>query len=232
MRNYVYGIQNGVHVFDLEKTSQKLEAMKAALADLSAKGKTVLIVGTKMQARDILGKFAQETNNYYIDSKWVPGLLTNFPTIKKRIATYNQIEKSASEGGFTGLTKKEISGKLKELEKLRKAYQGIKDIKRVPDALFVVDGHYEQLALSEARALKMPTYVLLGSTGDIDHVTEFVPCNVNSVKSIEFVLNYFRDALRREKKAENPLKLDRMTPRVGDRVDMDTTAVEAEEMPA
>jgi small subunit ribosomal protein S2 len=228
MRNYVYGVQNGVHVFDLVKTSKKLEAMKAALADLSAKGKTVLIVGTKMQARELVAKFAQETNNYYIDSKWVPGLLTNFPTIKKRIATYNQIEKSASEGGFTGLTKKEISGKMKELEKLRKAYQGIKDIKRVPDALFVVDGHFEQLALSEARALKMPTYALLGSTGDIDQSTEFVPCNVNSIKSLGFVLNYLKDALRREKKAENPLKLDRMTPRVGDRVESEET----EEMPA
>lgn len=229
MRNYIYGVQNGVHVFDLGITAQKLESMKATLKDLSAKGKTVLIVGTKMQARELVSKIGQETNNFYIDSKWVPGLLTNFPTIKKRIATYNQIEKSASESGFAGLTKKEISGKIKELDKLRKAYEGIKDIKRVPDALFVIDGHFEQLALAEARSLKMPAYVLLGSTGDVDQVTDFVPCNVNSVKSIKFVLEYFKDALRREKKVENPLKMNQLTPRTGDRVE--ETATE-EEMPA
>lgn len=229
MRNYVYGVQNGVHVFDLRITEAKLEAMKSALADLSAKGKTVLLVGTKLQARETLAAFAQETNNFYIDSKWVPGLLTNFPTIKKRIATYNQIEKSAQEAGFVGLTKKEISGKMKELEKLSKAYSGIKELKRVPDALFVIDGHFEQLALAEARSLKMPTYTLMGSTGDTDHTTDFVPCNVNSVKSIKFILEYLRPALKREKKAENPLKLDRMMPRAGDRVE---EAAVTEEMPA
>ncbi len=210
MRNYIYGVQNGVHVFDLSITEKKLDEMKAILKDLSVKGKTVLIVGTKMQARELVENIGKETNNFYIDSKWVPGLLTNFPTIKKRIATYNQIEKSASESGFAGLTKKEISGKIKELDKLRKAYEGIKDLKRIPDALFVIDGHFEQLALSEARSLKMPTYVLLGSTGDVDHTTEFVPCNVNSVKSIKFVLEYLKDALRREKKVENPLKMNQI----------------------
>ncbi len=210
MRNYIYGVQNGVHVFDLGKTAEKLEAMKAILADLSAKGKTILIIGTKVQARELTRKIAIETNNYYIDSKWVPGLLTNFPTIKKRIATYNTIEKTASEGGFEGLTKKEISQKIKELEKLKKSYEGIKDIRRVPDALFVIDGHFEHLALAEAATLKLPTYALLGSTGDIDHTTDFVPCNVNSIKSLSFILEYLKGSIKREKKAENPLKLDRM----------------------
>ena len=215
MRNYIFGVQNGVHVFDLSITEAKLEAMKAALKDLSSKGKSVLIVGTKMQARELVAEVAKETNNYYVDSKWVPGLLTNFPTIKKRIATYNQIEKSATESGFAGLTKKEISGKIKELEKLRKSYEGIKDLKRVPDALFVVDGHFEQLALAEARSLRIPTYSLLGSTGDVDQTTQFVPCNVNSVKSIRFILGYLKDALKHEKKVENPLKMDRL-PRAAD----------------
>lgn len=228
MRSYIYGVQNGVHVFDLAQTAPMLEAMKETLKDLAVKGKTVLIVGTKVQAREIVRSLSLETNNYYIDTKWVPGLLTNFPTIKKRIATFNQIEKSAQEGGFTGLTKKEISVKLKELEKLRKAYEGIKDIKRVPDALFVVDGHYESLALSEALSLKLPAYVLMGSTGDGDKATQFVPCNVNSVKSIEFVLGYLKDALKREKKAENPLKLAQMERKSAEEASETT----GEEMPA
>jgi small subunit ribosomal protein S2 len=209
MRNYVYGVQNGVHVFNLDVTAQKLEEMKGVLADLSAKGKTVLIVGTKMQARELVAQVAKETNNFYIDNKWVPGLLTNFPTIKKRIATFNVLEKNAQESGFAGLTKKEVSGKMKELDKLRKAYEGIKDMKKVPDALFVVDGHFEELALSEAKSLRIPTYALLGSTGDIDMTSGFVPCNVNSVKSIEYVLNFLKGSLKREKRAENPLKAAR-----------------------
>ncbi len=210
MRSYIYGVQNGVHVFDLDKTAKRLEAMKALLQDLSLKGKTVLIVGTKVQVRDLVKKLALETNNYYIDNKWVPGLLTNFPTIKKRVNTYNSIEKTSQEWGFEGFTKKEISGKMKELEKLRKNYEGIKDMRRTPDALFVIDGHYEQLALSEARTLKIPTFALLGSTGDIDCCDEFVPCNVNSIKSLSFILSYLSPALKREKKAENPLKMRRL----------------------
>lgn len=224
MRSYIYGVQNGVHVFDLAKTAKKLENMKAILADLSAKGKSVLIVGTKVQARELVKALAIETNNYYIDTKWVPGLLTNFPTIKKRIATYNTIEKTAMEGGFEGLTKKEISGKIKELDKLRKAYEGIKDMKRVPDAIFVVDGHYEELALAEAATLKIPTYALLGSTGDIDRATDFVPCNVNSIKSLKFVLSYLSEALKHEKK-ENPLKVARMAPRAGEAAETEETAL-------
>lgn len=205
MRNYIYGIQNHTHVFDLAKTAERLEAVKAAIADLSAKGKSVLIVGTKLQARDLVREIATETNCYYINSKWVPGLLTNFPTIKRRIATYNKIEKDFEDGNMDALTKKERSQKLKELQKLRTAYEGIKDLRRTPDALFVVDGFYESLALSEAATLKIPTYALLGSTGDIDRCADFVPCNVNSIKSLSFVLGQFKSSLFRAKK-ENLFK--------------------------
>lgn len=214
MRDYIYGTQNHTHVFDLSKTATRLEAVKAALADLSSKGKSVLIVGTKLQARDLVREVATATNCYYIDSKWVPGLLTNFPTIKRRIATYNKIEKDLEDGALDTLTKKEKSQKLKELEKLRKAYQGIKDLKRTPDAVLVVDGYYELLALTEAKKLKLPTYALLGSTGDIDNTTDFVPCNVNSIKSLKFVLEYLKPALFRAKK-ENIFKTDRMAPKSG-----------------
>lgn len=213
MRDYVFGVQNHTHVFDLSKTATRLEAVKAALADLSSKGKSVLIVGTKLQARDLVRELATATNCYYIDSKWVPGLLTNFPTIKRRIATFNKIEKDLAETGLEGLTKKEKAMKVKELEKLRIAYEGIKDLKRTPDALFVIDGYFEGLALAEAKKLKLPTYALMGSTGDIDNCTDFVPCNVNSIKSLKFVLEYLKPALYRAKKeitfkAERPAKAE------------------------
>lgn len=202
MRDYIYGIQNNIHVFDLYKTETRITEVKKALEDATSKGKVALIVGTKLQAHDIVKAIAEETGNYYINTKWVPGLLTNFPTIKKRIAAYAQIEKDLETGALEMLTKKEKASKLKELDKLRKAYEGIKDIKKIPDLLIVVDGHYESLALEEARTLKIPTYALLGSTGDIDHCTDFVPCNVNSIKSIKFVLDYLKTAIKRVKKTE------------------------------
>jgi small subunit ribosomal protein S2 len=202
MRDYIYGIQNNIHVFDLYKTETRITEVKKALEEATSKGKVVLIVGTKLQARDTVKAIAEETGNYYINTKWVPGLLTNFPTIKKRIAAYNQIEKDLETGALEMLTKKEKASKLKELEKLRKAYEGIKDIKKTPDILLVVDGHYESLALEEARTLSIPTYALLGSTGDIDRCTDFVPSNVNSIKSIKFVLDYLKTAIKRTKKTE------------------------------
>ncbi len=202
MRDYIYGIQNNIHVFDLYKTEVRITEVKKALEEATSKGKVVLIVGTKLQARDTVKAIAEETGNYYINTKWVPGLLTNFPTIKKRIAAYNQIEKDLETGALEMLTKKEKASKLKELEKLRKAYEGIKDIKKTPDFLLVVDGHYESLALAEAQTLSIPTYALLGSTGDIDRCTDFVPSNVNSIKSIKFVLDYLKSSIKRVKKTE------------------------------
>lgn len=202
MRDYIYGIQNNIHVFDLYKTETRITEVKKALEEATSKGKIVLVVGTKLQARDAVKAIAEETGNYYINTKWVPGLLTNFPTIKKRIAAYNQIEKDLETGALEMLTKKEKASKLKELEKLRKAYEGIKDIKKTPDVLLVVDGHYESLALEEARTLEIPTYALLGSTGDIDRCTDFVPSNVNSIKAIKFILDYLKTSIKRTKKAE------------------------------
>lgn len=214
MRDYIYGIQNHIHVFDLYKTADRLETVKKAVEDATAKGKVVLIVGTKLQAREVVKAIANETNNYYINTKWVPGLLTNFPTIKTRIAAYAKIEKDAETGALDLLTKKEKASKLKELEKLRKAYEGIKDLKKTPDLLLVVDGHYESLALEEASKLGIPTYALLGSTGDIDRCTDFVPCNVNSIKAIKFILDYLKTSIKRTKKAENfmTVKTERLAP--------------------
>lgn len=199
MRNYIYGIQNGVHVFDLYKTAEKLEEIKAILEDLSSKGKTILFVGTKVQTKDLIEALATSTGHFYVNSKWVPGLLTNFSTIKKRISYYNELETSLSNGMLEGLTKKEISVKMKELEKLREAYCGVKDMKKTPDVVVVADGHYEDLAITEARTMGVMTIAMLGSTGDIDKADYFVPCNVNSIKAIAFILGELKSAIKPRK---------------------------------
>jgi small subunit ribosomal protein S2 len=199
MRDYIYGVQNGVHVFDLYKTAAKLEEAKAVLEDLSSKGKSILFVGTKIQSKDLVEALATSTGQYYVNSKWVPGLLTNFTTIKKRIAYYNELEASLANGMLEGMTKKEKSVKMKELEKLKASYQGVKDMKRTPDLLVVVDGHYEDLALAEAAVLGTTTIALLGSTGDIDKTTYFVPCNVNSIKALAFMLGELKTSIKAKK---------------------------------
>ncbi len=199
MRDYIYGIQNGVHVFNLYKTAEKLEEVKAVLEDLSSKGKSILFVGTKVQSKDLVEAIATSTGHFYVNTKWVPGLLTNFTTIKKRIAYYNELEQSLANGMLEGLTKKEKAVKLTELEKLKAAYIGVKDMKRTPDVVIVVDGHYEELALAEAAVLGTTTVSLLGSTGDIDKTTYFVPCNVNSIKAIAWMLGEIKSSIKSKK---------------------------------
>lgn len=199
MRDYIYGIQNGVHVFDLYKTATKLEEVKAILEDLSSKGKSILFVGTKVQSRDLVEAIATTTGQFYVNSKWVPGLLTNFVTIKKRIAYYNELEQSLANGMLEGLTKKEKAVKLTELDKLKAAYIGVKDMKRTPDLVVVVDGHYEDLALAESAVSGVTSIALLGSTGDIDKATYFVPCNVNSIKAIAWMLGELKGAIKAKK---------------------------------
>ncbi len=199
MRNYIYGVQNGIHVFDLYKTAEQLAEVKATLEDLTSRGKTLLFVGTKIQTKDLVEALATSTGHFYVNSKWVPGLLTNFATIKKRIAYYNELEGSLGNGMLDGLTKKEVSVKMKELEKLKNAYVGVKDMKRAPDAVIVIDGHYEDLALTEAKTMGVTTIALLGSTGDIDKADYFVPCNVNSIKALAFMLGELKSAIKTRK---------------------------------
>ena len=210
MRDYLFGIQNGVHVFDLYKTEKKLEEAKKVIEDYTSRGKTVLFVGTKIQTKDLIEALATATGHFYVNSKWVPGLLTNFTTIKKRIGYYAELERDLANGMFDSLTKKEKAVKLKELEKLRTAYAGVKEMRRTPDLLVVVDGHYEDLALVEAKTLKIPSVSLLGSTGDIDKTDYFVPCNVNSIKSLAFVLGEIKGSVKTrktdEKKPSNKTK--------------------------
>ncbi len=199
MRNYIYGVQNGVHVFDLYKTAEKLVEVKALLEDLSARGKSLLFVGTKVQTKDLVEALATSTGHFYVNTKWVPGLLTNFTTIKKRIAYYNELESSVTNGIFDGLTKKEVSVKMKELEKLKAAYAGVKDMKRAPDVVIVIDGHYEDLSLTEAKTMGVMTIALLGSTGDIDKADYFIPCNVNSIKALAYMLGELKSAIKTRK---------------------------------
>lgn len=206
MKSFIHGSSNGVHIIDLTKTATQIETVNAQLSELNANGKKVLFVATKLQARDAFSKLAEETGNFYVTEKWVPGLLTNFKTIKKRISTYLKLLRDSENGGFDMLTKKEKAAKLLELEKLDKAFKGLKLMKRVPDVLFVVDGVYESQAVKEAQSLNIPCFTISNTNGNPYDVTEAIPANTNSVKSLDYLAGSLKDGFKAPAKKAAPAK--------------------------
>ncbi len=205
MKSYIYGSTNGVHIIDLTQTANQLEEVNAQLRDMNAAGKKILFVATKLQARDAFVKLAESTGNFYVTEKWVPGLLTNFKTIKGRISTYLKLIKDADTGGLEMLTKKEKAAKMLELEKLDKAFKGLKEMKKTPDALFVVDGVYEEQSIKEARTLGIPCYAIYNTNGNPHEVKESIPANTNSVKSLDYLATALKDGFKAQPKKVAPV---------------------------
>ena len=203
MRPFIYGSVNGIHVINLLETARKMEELKKELAELTASGKKVLIVATKIQSRDAFKALAEQTGSYYVCDKWVPGLLTNFKTIRKRIGTYLQLLADSESGAFDILTKKEKATKMLELEKLDKAYAWLKEMKKLPDVILASDGIYERQALREAEILNVKSFAIFNTNGDIDLVSNMVPANTNSVKSFEYLALELKSAFS---KASAPQK--------------------------
>lgn len=195
MKRYIYGNSNGVHIFNLVKTTEKIEEVKARLAELTKSGKKVLFVATKIQWKDAFQKLAADTNNYYVSEKWIPGLLTNFKTIKSRISTYLRFLKEQEMWEFETLTKKEKAAKLLELSKLDKAYGWLKEMKKLPDVIFIVDGVYEAQAIKEANTLGLECIAILNSNWDDLVVSNCIPANTNSPKSLAFIANELKPSI-------------------------------------
>lgn len=196
MKNYIHSSVNWVHVINLVKTAEKLEEVKAELKALASEGKKILFVATKLQARDAFEKLATDTGHYFVTEKWVPGLLTNFKTIKARISTYLKLKKDLETGEFSVLTKKEKAAKWLELEKLEKSYRWVKEMKKVPEILFVVDWIYEKQSIKEANNLWLYVYSIFNTNGDDTIVTNMIPANTNSVKSINYLATSLEEALK------------------------------------
>jgi len=196
MKEYIYGSTNGVHIINLVKTADQIESVTSQLAEMTAAGKKVLFVATKLQARDGFRKLAESTGHYYVCEKWVPGLLTNFKTIRKRINTYLKLLKDSEVGGFDMLTKKEKANKMLELEKLDRAFNGLKEMRRVPDVIFVVDGSFESQAVKEANSLALPCFAISNTNGTTGNVTDVIPANTNSVKSIDYLAGVLKSGFK------------------------------------
>lgn len=202
MKPYIYGSTNGVHVINLMKTCQKLEEIQKLIEESIKSGKNVMIVCSKLQWRDSWRKVAEATGCPFVADKWVPGLLTNFKTIRKRIGTYVKLLKDAEVGAFNIYTKKEKASKMLELEKLDTAFCGLKEMKKLPDIIFVVDSVYERQAVKEANTLGIDVVAIANTNADDFVLTNLVPANTNSVKSLEYLAKALQPAFSTKRPAE------------------------------
>ncbi|MCX7661966.1 MAG: 30S ribosomal protein S2 [Candidatus Omnitrophica bacterium] len=195
MKKYIFGERNGIYIIDLEKTEECLNRARDFILDLTTKGKTVLFVGTKKQAQNILKEEANRCGMYYVTERWLGGLLTNFSTIKKSIEQLKEIEKIKEDISFESLTKKERAQLDKKLEKLRKYLSGIVQMEKLPGIVFIVDIKKEETALKEAKRLSIPTIALIDTNADPDAVDYPIPGNDDAAKSIKLITTLIADAI-------------------------------------
>ncbi len=189
MKPYLYGVRKGIHIFELSKTREGLQKCCDALRALQKEGKTILFVSTKQQSIRFLEKLAHESNQPVVTKKWMPGLLTNWSTMKKRIRYYLDLQSSFKTGEIEKYTKKEQVRLRKELAKLDLAFSGVAALSQLPAAVFVVDAVRDNVAVREAKKIHIPVYGICDSNADPDNFTGLIPANDDAVKSIEIILD-------------------------------------------
>lgn len=195
MKKYIYTVRKGIHIFDLTQTKKALERAVSELKALAKSGKTILFVSTKQQSIALLEELGKKTGQPIVTKKWMPGLLTNWPTIKRRIRYYLDLQQSFKTGEIEKYTKKEQTKLRKELAKLDLAFSGVATMKDLPDAVFIVDAVRDHVAVLEAKRLGIPLYGICDSNADPDNFTAAIPANDDAVKSIEIILKTVEDEL-------------------------------------
>ena len=195
MAPYIFTERNGIYIIDLQKTVRKLEEAYMFVRELSANGSTVLFVGTKKQAQDSIREEAVRAGAYYVNARWLGGMLTNFRTIRGRIARLNQLKTMQEDGTFDLLPKKEVIRLEHEIEKLEKFMGGIKDMKKLPGALFVVDPRKEKIAVAEAKKLGIPVVAIVDTNCDPDEVDYVIPGNDDAIRAVKLIAGTMADAI-------------------------------------
>ena len=195
MKPYIYGARNGIYVLDLRKTSEKLDEAYAVVRDAAARGKNVVFVGTKKQAVDVVAEEATRAGAYYVNRRWLGGMLTNFETIRGRVNKLREIEEFSNSGQMEKLSKKEIAQMMRKLSKLTKTLGGIKEMRGMPDILVVVDQKKEAIAIAEANKLSIPVICLADTNADPDGIDYIVPGNDDAIRSIKLVCGKLADAV-------------------------------------
>ena len=195
MAEYIYQARNGIHIIDLQKTSKKIDEAYKFMKDIAEEGKTILFVGTKKQAQECVKDAAIKSNMFYVYQRWLGGMLTNFKTIKTRIARLNKLEEMENDGTFEVLPKKEVAALKNEKEKLEKNLGGIRDMKEMPGAMFVVDPKNERIAVLEAKKLNIPIVGLVDTNCNPEDVDYPIPGNDDAIRAVKLITDVMANAI-------------------------------------
>lgn len=202
MKRYIFTERNGIYIIDLQKTVKKVEEAYNVMKEIAANGGTVLFVGTKKQAQDAIKEEALRAGMYFVNQRWLGGTLTNFQTIQKRVKRLKDIERMQEDGTFDVLPKKEVVQLKKELERLEKFLGGIKDMKDLPDAIFIVDPRKERIAVAEARKLNIPLIGIVDTNCDPDEIDHVIPANDDAIRAVKLLTSKMADAILEAKQGE------------------------------
>jgi small subunit ribosomal protein S2 len=195
MKDFIFGERNGIYIIDLQKTHRLLQDALQYVQDLASQGRTIMFVGTKRQAQEAVAEEAQRAGMPYVNERWLGGLLTNFVTIRKSLDRLRELEAMSTDGRHERLTKKEVAGLEKERGKIEKNLKGIKGMKNVPDAIFVIDTRKESIAVQEARKLKIPVIGIVDTNCDPDEVDHVIPGNDDALRAIKLFAGRVADAV-------------------------------------
>ncbi|MBM7701892.1 MULTISPECIES: 30S ribosomal protein S2 [Bacillaceae] len=211
MKKYIFTERNGIYIIDLQKTVKKVEEAYSFVKELAAEGGTMLFVGTKKQAQDSVKEEAARAGMYFVNQRWLGGTLTNFSTIQKRIKRLKDIEKMQEDGTFDVLPKKEVVQLNKELERLEKFLGGIKDMKKLPDALFIIDPRKERIAVAEAKKLNIPIVGIVDTNCDPDEIDYVIPANDDAIRAVKLLTSKIADAILEAKQGEETVATETTT---------------------
>lgn len=195
MKPYIFQERNGIYIIDLSMTVARLRDTYEAVKQMSRAGKVILFVGTKKQAQDVIKEEAERAGTFYVNQRWLGGTLTNFSTIQKRIARLRELEGMKQQGDFDRLPKKEVSKLSEEMAKLERFLGGIKDMHRLPDAIFIVDPKKERIAVMEARKLKIPIIAVIDTNCDPDEIDYPIPGNDDAIRAVKLMVSKIADAI-------------------------------------
>jgi len=208
MKKYIYGARNGIHIVDLQKTLKKFQEAEKVIRELARSGKTLLFVATKKQAQELIAQEAVRCGMFYINQRWLGGTMTNFLTIRKSIDRLRDLEKQEEEGEFENLHKKEALRKHREIEKLNKFFRGIKTMKQLPDAIFIIDTRKERIALAEAKNLGITILALVDTNCDPEGIDFPIPGNDDAIRSIKLFTKRIADVWVEEQEMKKARQKD------------------------
>lgn len=195
MKQYIFGVRNGIHILDLEQTAPMLGRALEAVRDVTANGGRVLFVGTKRQAQEKVKEAAEKCGQYYVNHRWLGGMLTNYKTIRASIKRLRELETQSQDGTFDKLTKKEALMRSRDLEKLERSLGGIKDMGGLPDAMFVIDVEHERIAITEANKLGIPVIGVVDTNSSPEGVDYIIPGNDDAIRAVQLYLGAMGDAI-------------------------------------